>query len=214
MLKSRKRLQTRHLSSHGGVISSRSGIKAGMSTHLAVRLIGVMASATMICALNGVAASASPTNGLAKHRVHTIRFSPAERAALHRLESTPQGRAKLVQAFRESLRPIGKVTFTPPTHKSQIRFATCAPGISCGLSSSGGWHFWIITSYAAAATADLVVLNTECMAALAPVLQWWGIGICWSVVGTIWAMVNNWPRMTNHGIWMAIYRWGIQDGRW
>jgi hypothetical protein len=92
--------------------------------------------------------------------------------------------------------------------------ATCAPSFSCGISPSGGWHFWIIASYAAAQSANLIALQPYCWAALVPLLGALGAGACLSVGAILWELVNNWPRFTNHGVWLAVYWWGIQNGRY
>lgn len=144
-----------------------------------------------------------------------IKFGAATQRALRKLESTPQGRADLLRALQVSFGRGAKIVASPPTHSSHIQLdATCAPSISCGLSSSGGWHFWIIASYAAAESANLWALQPYCWAALVPETGPVGAAACLSIGGILWAMVNNWPRMTNHGVWLAVYWWGIQDGRY
>ena len=37
---------------------------------------------------------------------------------------------------------------------------------------------------------------------------------CGAVTGIIWALVNNAPWTTQHGVWMAVYSNHITDGFW
>ena len=145
----------------------------------------------------------------------TIKFNTATQAELRKLESTSKGRATLLRAFQSSFGKTAEVAPTAVKDGSRAHLdATCAPSLSCGISKSGGWHFWIITSYAAAESADLAALQPYCWAALVPLAGPAGAAACLSVGAVLWALVNNWPRYTNHGVWLAVYFWGIQDGRY
>jgi hypothetical protein len=186
-----------------------------------LRTIAVLTAIAVIFAIGGEASAtllAQPNSGPQQHTStvsSAIKFSPATQAELRKLESTPQGRAALVRAFQVSFGRTAEVAATPVGDSSQIRLdATCAPSFSCGISSSGGWHFWIIASYAAAESADLAALQPYCWAALVPLTGAVGAAACLGVGAILWELVNNWPRMTNHGVWLAVYWWGIQDGRY
>lgn len=138
------------------------------------RTLAIFIAIALIFGVGGGAAStafladtASSTASPA-HVGTTIRFSAAAQAELRKLESTPTGRAALLRAFQDSFGRKADVAANPGDGGSEIRLdATCAPSISCGLSDSGGWHFWIITSYAAAESADLWAMQPYCWAALA-----------------------------------------------
>lgn len=190
---------------------------------LSWKILSIVTVIGLICGISAGAAASSAsasgkrvTSGPHVAKVSSvIKFSPATQAALHRLESTPQGRADLLRAFQDSYGRKATVSTSPPADSSRIQLdATCAPGISCGISSAGGWHFWIITSYATAESADLAALQPYCLAALVPETGPVGAGVCLSVGAILWALVNNWPRFTNHGVWVAVY-WGhATDGRY
>jgi hypothetical protein len=63
-------------------------------------------------------------------------------------------------------------------------------------------------------SADLAALQPYCWAALVPLTGAVGAAACLSIGAILWAMVNNWPRMTNHGVWLSVYWYGIRDGRY
>lgn len=187
-----------------------------------VRTLGVVTAIAMVFAIGGGAAA---TTLLANHGSHqqghsaqvssSINFSPATQTELHKLESTPQGRTALLRAFQDSFGRSAEVAASSGNDSSQIHLdATCLPNVSCGLSSSGGWHFWIIASYATLLSADLAAMQPYCWAALVPIAGAVGAGACLSVGYILWELVNNWPRMTNHGVWVSVYWYGIRDGRY
>jgi hypothetical protein len=65
-----------------------------------------------------------------------------------------------------------------------------------------------------ARVADLLALQPYCWGALVPLAGPVGAAACLGIGGILWEMVNNWPRVTNHGVWLSVYWWGIQDGRY
>lgn len=186
-----------------------------------LRTLVVLTAIAVIFAIGGgaVATLLAQSGSSSQQHIATVspvfKFSPAIQAELRKLEATAQGRAALVSAFQASLGKTAKVAAAPAEHSSQIWLdAACAPSFSCGTSDTGGWHFWIIASYAAVLSADLVALQPYCWAALVPLLGPVGAGACLGVGAILWELVNNWPRFTNHGVWLAVYTWGIQDGRY
>lgn len=185
-------------------------------------MIGVITAIAMVTGAGGAATSmtllAQPGATLQKHPVQvgtTVNFSPATQKELRKLESTQQGRTALLHAFQASFGQTARVAAMSAQDSSGIHLdAACAPSFSCGISRTGGWHFWIIASYAAAQSANLVALQPYCIAALAPETAGLGAAACLTVGAVLWALVNNWPRFTNHGVWLEVYWWGIRDGRY
>jgi len=171
-----------------------------------------------VAAIPASAATKPPAASVQLSRTdgHTVKFSHAVQAEMRKLETTARGRAELLKALEAGFGKVASVSIQKTISNSdRIRAdLNCLPGMSCGLSSSGGWHFWIITSYATALSGDLALLVPYCSAALVPVTGPIGAGVCLAVAGIIWELVNNWPRYTNHGVWLAVYWWGIQDGRY
>ncbi len=185
-----------------------------------LRFIGVITALVLVFGTIGGATStllirtaASPAK--TAQVSSTIMFSPATQAELHKLMATPQGRAGLLRALQASFGKEATVGVAPDQASSKISLdATCAPSFSCGISRSGGWHFWIIASYASAQSANLALLQPYCWAALVPETGPVGAGACLTIGAILWELVNNWPRFTNHGIWMAVYWNRIEDGRY
>lgn len=146
--------------------------------------------------------------------IHTTSITPAASAALEKAVSTPAGRAALLKVFR-SVKGAKAGISTTPLDGSLRAELSCPGGVQCGVSSSGGWHVWVIASYAAAESADLAGIGLYCTAALSPIITPFGAAIaCGGVTYTIWTLVNNWPRLTNHGIWVAVYPTHISSGRY
>ena len=131
------------------------------------------------------------------------------------INQIPDPQVLTIAPFQTSFGQTAKVVAAPVADSSRVQLdAACAPSFSCGISSSGGWHFWIIASYAAVESADLAALQPYCWAALVPLTGPVGAGACIGVGAILWELVNNWPRMTNHGVWVAVYWWGLKDGRY
>jgi hypothetical protein len=185
-----------------------------------LRMLAVLTAIALVFAVGGASATMlARSNSASPQHTSTvssdIKFSPATQAELRKLESTPQGRATLLRAFQTSFGKTAKVAVAHTSGNSQIHLdATCAPSFSCGVSSSGGWHFWIIASYASVQSADLAAMQPYCWAELVPLTGAVGAAACIGVGAILWELVNNWPRVTNHGVWLAVYWWGIQDGRY
>lgn len=185
-----------------------------------LRLIGIITAIALAFGVGGGAASTTLlAHGTALSQPAkvstTIALSPAIQTELHKLEATPQGRTTLLRAFQASFGKVGDVAATPAETSSDIRLTADCAGISCGVSTTGGWHFWIIASYAAVLSAGTVTAQYDCISALVAVLSPPGaVGVCLGAAATLWELVNNWPRLTNHGVWMAVYWNHITDGRY
>ena len=91
-------------------------------------------------------------------------------------------------------------------------------GFTCGANGSGGDHFWVIASYQQIATATAIAaFAAACVAYLVPQIQWWTAPACTAVVYLLKPLAENEPRVTNHGVWAAIYfthPWSPQDGHY
>jgi hypothetical protein len=150
---------------------------------------------------------------------HTNTLGPAASAALNEALSTPAGRAALQKAFQTLRGAKAGVVQTSATYASPDAYVhpdwNCPGGASCGVSRSGGWHFWVITSYAAIYNVGAFPLWVACTGALSPIIDpLAATAACGAVTGIVWALVNNAPWTTHHGIWMAVYWNHISDGYW
>ncbi|MGH3259774.1 MAG: hypothetical protein ACRDOU_30995, partial [Streptosporangiaceae bacterium] len=91
-------------------------------------------------------------------------------------------------------------------------------GFSCGANGSGGDHFWVIASYQQIVNATVIAtFATACVAYLVPEIQWWAAPACAAVVYILKTLAENEPRVTNHGVWAAIYfthPWSPQSGHY
>lgn len=118
------------------------------------RTVGALTAIALVFAVGGAGASARliPNRSSSSHKHPesvsvTIKFNPATQAKLRKLESTSKGRAILLRAFQSSLEKTAEVASISVQYGSKFHLdATCAPSFSCGISRSGGWHFWIIAS--------------------------------------------------------------------
>lgn len=186
-----------------------------------LRIIGIITAIALLFGVGGGAAATalSAHQAIASARPASVSasvtLSPATQAELRKLEATPQGRASLLRAFQASFGSVADVQASAPQASGKVQLtATCAT-FSCGISTSGGWHFWIIASYAAVLSAGTATAQYDCISALVAVLSPAGaVGLCLSAAAILWELVNNWPRLTNHGVWMAIYWNHITDGRY
>jgi hypothetical protein len=183
-------------------------------------MVGVV---TAIALAFGAGGGAASTALLAQHASSsrlanvstTTTLNPAVQLELHKLEASPQGRVVLLRAFQASFGKVGDVSDGSAETSSTVRLTADCAGISCGVSGTGGWHFWIIASYAAVLSAGTITAQYKCISALVTVLSPVGAtGVCLSAAAILWELVNNWPRLTNHGVWMAIYWNHISDGRY
>jgi hypothetical protein len=191
------------------------------------RILAGFASTVMICAavLGGtVQADAATTgtcqasgyaqvDGTCMQIAQTKTLSPAASAALKDAFATPAGRAALRKAFHSLSGAKAGVVHTSPGYMKPAW--NCPGGSSCGVSSSGGWHFWVIVSYAAVFNVGAFPFWLACTGALSPIIDpVAATAACGAVTATIWALVNNAPRTTQHGVWMAVYWNHISDGFW
>jgi hypothetical protein len=118
------------------------------------RTLGALTAIALVFAVGGAGASARliPNRSSSSHKHPesvsvTIKFNPATQAKLRKLESTSKGRAILLRAFQSSFGKTAEVASISVKDGSKFHLdATCAPSFSCGISRSGGWHFWIIAS--------------------------------------------------------------------
>jgi hypothetical protein len=145
---------------------------------------------------------------------HTEPLSPAARDAFEKAFSTPAGRAGLEKAFDEfDGSKVGLAEVSSP--KSVHSDWNCPGGTSCGLSGSGGEHFWVIASYASIYNVGFFPFWLACTGALSPVIDpVAAVAACGVVDSLLWALVNNAPWTTHHGVWLAIYRNYWTDGLW
>lgn len=205
-----------------------------------IRLVAVL---TMTCALMlgalsfaGQARAATIDNascsasgyaqidGKCMHIKHTKALGPAASAALNEALATPAGRAALQKAFQSLKGAKAGAVQTSPAYAGPDAFMhpdwNCPGGASCGVSSSGGWHFWVIVSYAAVFNVIYGAGGARefwlaCTGALSPIIDpIAAVAACGAVTAIIWALVNNAPWTTRHGIWLAVYWNHISDGYW
>jgi hypothetical protein len=149
-------------------------------------------------------------------------LAPAASAALQEAFATPTGRAALLKVFKTLGGAKTGVVQSPAVQSGVVQTLTyvtpawnCPGGASCGVSSSGGWHFWFIASYAAIYDVGAFPFWLACTGALSPIIDPVAATLaCGAVTGIIWALVNNAPWTTRHGVWMAVYWNHISDGFW
>jgi hypothetical protein len=145
---------------------------------------------------------------------HNEALSPAASVALKKAFATSAGRAALQKTFRS----ISGAKDGIIVQSSPARIApdwNCPGGASCGISGAGGTHFWFIASYAAIYNVGAFPFWVACTGALSPIIDPVAATLaCGAVTGAIWALVNNAPWTTQHGVWMAVYWNHIADGFW
>lgn len=135
------------------------------------------------------------------------------RAAFRKAFASPGGRAALQKALRAFMQAKVGLVQASPAHVHPDW--NCPGGTSCGVSGSGGTHFWVIASYASIYNVGAFPFWLACTGALSPVIDPLAATIaCAAVTATLWGLVNNAPYTTRHGIWMAIYKNHISDGYW
>lgn len=199
------------------------------------RLIAVLAMtcALMMGALSFAGSAGAATNGNASCPAtgyaqingkclqikHTTTLSPAASAALQEAMSTPAGQAALRKAFQSLKGARIGIVHTSTAYASPDVFVhpdwNCPGGASCGISWSGGLHFWVIVSYAAIYDVGAKPFWLACTGALSPIIDpAAAVVACGAVTAIIWALVNNAPWTTRHGIWMAVYWNHISRGFW
>lgn len=86
-------------------------------------------------------------------------------------------------------------------------FTTFPCGVQCGLSGSGGEHFWVIASYANLLTGYVIAdIGIECAFGMSFFLTPVGAAAaCGTLIATLrWAAINK-PALTQHGVWYALY---------
>jgi hypothetical protein len=200
-------------------------LRQNQGTTLTRCLTGLAAGAATVALTLGsglaLASPATATPAANPTPSAAVTFDSATRNDLRQLESTALGRYELLRAFQTGFAPTIKIegprltSQTPSVDVRDLRpELTCLPGLSCGLSSSGGWHFWVIASYASILGSSLVAMVPDCTAALSAVITpVVALAACGGVAYALWVMSANEPRYTNHGVWLAVYWWGLQDGR-
>jgi hypothetical protein len=200
-----------------------------MNRLMRIRSIAVltMTCALMLGALSFASSAGAVTNvkapcqasgyaqidGKCLHIAHATALGPAASAALKEAFATPAGRAALQKTFQAIGGANSGVVQTSPAHATPAW--NCPGGTSCGVSGSGGWHFWFIASYAAIYNVGAFPFWSACTGALSPIIDPVAASVaCGAVTGIIWALVNNAPYTTRHGVWMAVYWNHISDGYW
>jgi len=90
--------------------------------------------------------------------------------------------------------------------------------VSCGISSSGGVHLWVIASYQQIANATVM---TAVLGACVVYASPWidpiaAAALCGVAVYLLKALEANEPRVSNHGAWVAGYfsSRGVTGGRY
>jgi hypothetical protein len=146
--------------------------------------------------------------------LRTEKLNPAASAAFEKLFAAPGGRAAVQRAIQAIDGASSGVVFQE--RSTNVRPAwNCPGGASCGVSSSGGWHFWAIVSYAAIYDAGTVGFWAACTGALSPfispTLAWAACGV---VAGALWSLVNNAPWTSHHGVWIAVHPTWWTGGTW
>jgi hypothetical protein len=88
--------------------------------------------------------------------------------------------------------------------------------VSCGADSSGGDHLWVIANYQSILNASVVAaLGGVCLAYLGPIIGPWAVPACGAFVYLLKVLSANEPRVTNHGVWAAVYfNKAVQGGRY
>jgi hypothetical protein len=153
-------------------------------------------------------------DGECMHIVRTEKLSPEAGAALEKAFATPAGRVAVQEAFQGIDKAKSGVVVQEPSGRARPAWA-CPGGVSCGVSHSGGTHFWVIASYAAIYDVGTAGFWAACTGALSPVIDpVAAVAACAVVAGALWALVNNAPWTSQHGVWLAVYRNYWTGGTW
>jgi len=132
-------------------------------------------------------------DGECMHIVRTEKLSPEAGAALEKAFATPAGRVAVQEAFQGIDKAKSGVVVQEPSGRARPAWA-CPGGVSCGVSHSGGTHFWVIASYAAIYDVGTAGFWAACTGALSPVIDpVAAVAACAVVAGALWALVNNAP---------------------
>jgi hypothetical protein len=186
-------------------------------------------------------ALAVPTSHAAAAAVTSLPSSSAAEHAAHlrsQVKELPSGRYKVILAGPSQVRVLAPVTFS--TKEAADRYVsevkadlTAKPAqssgvakplwsinlpcpVSCGADSSGGDHLWVIANYQSILNATVVAaLGAVCLAYLGPIIQGWAVPACSALVYLLKVLSANEPRVTNHGVWAAVYfTKAVQGGRY
>jgi hypothetical protein len=160
----------------------------------------------------GHAATAPEQKATAVSATAAPKLSPAELASIHKLVSTKQGREKFYQAFQNSFGNAANVGAGPLATPGTTRLV-----LSWGFSGAGGEHFWIIASYADILSKALDRAVPYCIGALSGLIDPIAAAVvCKGVDVAIDRLASGYGRLSNHGVWAAVYfwptRWGVY--RW
>ena len=163
----------------------RAATAAGVACAL---LLGPLSSTSSPSAVTLASESCQATgytqvNGKCLEIAHTTTLDPAASAALQDAFATPTGRAALLKVF-QTLRGAkagvvqggavqsGAVQADGIQTDAYVKPAwNCPGGASCGVSKSGGWHFWAIVSYAAFYDVGAFPFWIACTGALSPIID-------------------------------------------
>ena len=184
------------------ILRAARGLLAGKAG--AVALVG---AAAMGIALMGPTALASAATAPAPRL--------AQQQAGSHSETLPSGRADAVLTGSPGLRRA-----LSDSGSMGARWSINIPcGFTCGANSSGGDHFWVIASYQQIANATIVsIFGTACAAYLSGIIDpFAAAAVCGTAVAILHALAANEPRVSNHGVWIAIYfshPWSPSYGRY
>ncbi|MGO4492215.1 hypothetical protein AB4Y86_09000 [Arthrobacter sp. 2YAF22_2] len=194
----------------------------------AVAVITIASSAALIPQENKAAQSlAGPSSAVSVPADTTIKISSEAEAELNRRTSTPEGQEAVLQELQKAFAGVAKIKLATEAPKvtvaapvgaagMQVRTAgytgtqapAAVPAFADGIT---GTHFWLTMSYADAISGGAIGTAVAACSA-----TWWLIGICGGVGVVLSGLVQGWPRVSNHGVWLEVYRspWHIRAGRW
>lgn len=179
-------------------------------------LTAILSACAMITSVTADAAQAGTSHvrpAAARHALYTMRLSPVATAELHSLTSTARGRSELRAVFSRSFGSGGRVGVSSG---AKVAPALSCGFTSCGISSEGGRHLWMIASYAAVLKAGIGKLVPICEAGLDAYITPLGAAlVCGSAEKLLALLIQHEPAVSNHGVWAALYFNGkLQGGRW
>ncbi len=163
---------------------------------------------TGVARSGGAVAAASP---IAPGQV--LKLTPAQAAQLRQMTNTPAKRRAFDQNLQRGLGAFGLHLAPERAASPAAHIVTTAyqGAVSVEPVFSQGWsrdHWWLIASYADFAYGGTAAATAACSV----YLPWW---ICVPVGGIVASWISGWGSGNNHGIWLAVYRYGwITGGRW
>jgi hypothetical protein len=103
--------------------------------------------------------------------------------------------------------PVHNDVTTPQSAELDF-FLSC--DVQCGTANNGGFHFWVIASYLKISeAATMATLDGACVAYLTLGSLGFGweaaVATCSTLVWILETVALNEPKVSNHGVWAAIY---------